>query len=68
VFGLNDPTLNVFEPFGPPSIEEHLTAGEVTQQAEIAHSIAPEATIDLVLTNPSPNATSASAPIRWKMW
>jgi len=56
IFGLPDPTLNIFAPFGltpfnpqdPTAVD---SATEIALDVQSAHSIAPNATIDLVLAN-----------------
>ena len=50
LFGLKDPTINVFSPFGPPSVDPGFY-GETALDVETVHSLAPSATIDLVLVN-----------------
>jgi subtilase family serine protease len=50
LFGLKDPTINVFSPFGPPSINPGFYV-ETALDIETVHSLAPSATIDLVLVN-----------------
>jgi subtilase family serine protease len=50
LFGLKDPTINVFSPFGPPSIDPGFYS-ETALDVETVHSLAPSATIDLVLVN-----------------
>lgn len=50
LFGLNDPTINVFSPFGPPSVDPAYYV-ETALDIETVHSLAPSATIDLVLVN-----------------
>ena len=50
LFGLKDPTINVFSPFGPPSIDPGFYV-ETALDVETVHSLAPSATIDLVLVN-----------------
>jgi len=47
---LKDPTINVFSPFGPPSIDPGFYV-ETALDVETVHSLAPSATIDLVLVN-----------------
>ena len=56
LFGLQDPQLNIFAPFGltPFNAKKHTQtsfAGEIALDIEWAHVIAPEATINLVLAN-----------------
>jgi subtilase family serine protease len=56
-FDLGDPTLNIFEPFGPmPSSAQ--TSLEATADVEAAHAFAPGATLDLVLVDTSKAVTS----------
>jgi subtilase family serine protease len=50
LFGLKDPTINVISPFGPPSIDPGFYV-ETALDVETVHSLAPSATIDLVLVN-----------------
>lgn len=50
LFGLNDPTINVIAPFGYPAFDPGAYA-ETALDVEMAHTIAPDATIDLVLAN-----------------
>ncbi len=50
LYGLKDPKINVISPFSTPSVD----AGSYVEAAldiETVHSIAPDATIDLVLAN-----------------
>lgn len=49
-YGLKDPTINVFSPFSAPSTDPGYYT-ETALDIEIAHAIAPDATIDLVLAN-----------------
>jgi subtilase family serine protease len=54
VFGLADPTLNIFAPqgltrFDPTDQDQVNWSGEISLDVEWAHAIAPRATIDLVL-------------------
>ena len=56
-FGLGDPTLNVFEPFGPMPTSAQ-TSLEATADVETAHAFAPGATLDLVLVDTSQATTS----------
>jgi len=50
LYGLKDPKINVISPFAPPSINPGLYT-ETALDIETVHSIAPDATIDLVLAN-----------------
>ena len=50
LYGLKDPTINVFSPFGPPSVDPGYYV-ETALDIETVHSLAPAATIDLVLVN-----------------
>ncbi len=50
LYGLKDPKINVFAPFAPPSINPSAYV-ETALDVETVHSIAPDATIDLVLAN-----------------
>src|SRR5439155_14510826 len=50
LYGLKDPTLNIISPFGPPPVN-HSAYIETALDVEIAHALAPDATIDLVLTD-----------------
>ncbi len=50
LFGLNDPTLNVFSPFSRASTNQDAYT-ETALDVEISHALAPNATIDLVLAN-----------------
>ena len=50
LYGLKDPKINVISPFAPPSINPSLYT-ETALDIETVHSIAPDATIDLVLAN-----------------
>ncbi|HEY7417657.1 MAG TPA: S53 family peptidase [Ktedonobacteraceae bacterium] len=49
-YGLKDPTINVFSPFSTPSTDPGYYT-ETALDIEMAHAIAPNATIDLVLAN-----------------
>ncbi len=49
-YGLSDPTINVISPFSTPSTNNNYYA-ETALDVETAHSLAPDATIDLVLAN-----------------
>ncbi len=48
LFGLNDPELNIFTPFGTPP-DGFLQRNELEIGVEMAHSMAPDATINVVL-------------------
>jgi len=50
LYGLKDPTINVISPFGPPSVDPGFYV-ETALDVETVHSLAPDATIDLVLVN-----------------
>ncbi|GAC1636740.1 MAG: hypothetical protein NVS4B11_39320 [Ktedonobacteraceae bacterium] len=50
LYGLKDPKINVISPFSPPSVNPGLYT-ETALDVETVHSIAPDATIDLVLAN-----------------
>ncbi len=50
LYGLKDPKINVISPFGTPSVDPGYYV-ETALDIEIAHAIAPDATIDLVLAN-----------------
>lgn len=50
LYGLKDPTLNIISPFGPPPVNPGAYV-ETALDIEIAHALAPDATIDLVLTD-----------------
>jgi subtilase family serine protease len=50
LYGLKDPTINVYSPSGPPSVDPGFYV-ETALDVEMAHSLAPDATIDLVLVN-----------------
>ncbi len=50
LYGLKDPKINVFSPFGPPSVNPGIYV-ETALDVETVHSLAPDATIDLVLVN-----------------
>jgi subtilase family serine protease len=57
LFGLKDPKLNVIAPFGmPPSNLEVYV--ETAQDVQTAHAMAPDATIDLVLTGDTTKDTT----------
>ncbi len=68
VFGLKDPTLNILAPDGlaPFNAQDQAQmswAAEITLDVEWAHAVAPGATIDLVLANPTkdPHANTLSS-------
>lgn len=48
LYGLKDPKINVISPFGPPPYDPGAYI-ETALDIEIAHAIAPDATIDLIL-------------------
>lgn len=50
LYGLKDPKIYVISPFAPPSINPSFYT-ETALDIETVHSIAPDATIDLVLAN-----------------
>jgi subtilase family serine protease len=50
LFGLRDPTLNIIEPFGKPPVNFGANV-ETSLDVEVAHSMAPDATIDVVLAD-----------------
>ena len=50
LYGLKDPKINVFSPFSPPSVNPNAYV-ETALDIETVHSLAPDATIDLVLAN-----------------
>ena len=50
LYGLHDPTINIFSPFGPPSTNPGAYV-ETALDIETVHSLAPDATIDLILVN-----------------
>lgn len=50
LYGLKDPKINVISPFSTPSVDPGYYV-ETALDIEIAHAIAPDATIDLVLAN-----------------
>lgn len=64
-FGLPAPNLNIIEPDGPPSPTDPSNLvgwkGETTLDVETAHSIAPGATIDLVVAKSNSDADILSA-------
>lgn len=64
-FGLPTPQLNIIEPDGPPSPTDPSNLigwkGETTLDIETAHSIAPGATIDLVVAKSNSDADILSA-------
>ncbi len=49
LYGLKDPKLNVIAPFGVPPVDPSIYV-ETALDVETAHSLAPDATIDLLLT------------------
>jgi subtilase family serine protease len=49
LYGLKDPTLNVIAPFGLPPFNQDVYP-ETALDVETAHAVAPDATIDLVVT------------------
>lgn len=49
LYGLKDPKLNVIAPFGVPPVNPSIYV-ETALDVETAHSLAPDATIDLLLT------------------
>jgi subtilase family serine protease len=61
LFGLSDPSLHIFTPFGvhpydPTNPANVAFALEISLDVEWAHALAPDATIDLVLGNPADNS------------
>lgn len=52
LYGLKDPKINVIAPFGVPAFDPNAYV-ETALDVEISHSIAPDATIDLVLGDTS---------------
>ena len=52
LYGLKDPTINVFAPFGTPPFDPNAYI-ETALDVEESHSLAPGATIDLVLADTS---------------
>ncbi len=50
LYGLKDPKINVISPFSAPSVDP-TSYEETALDVETVHSIAPDATIDLVLAN-----------------
>ncbi len=50
LYGLKDPKINVISPFSTPSTDS-FAYQETALDVEIAHALAPDATIDLVLAN-----------------
>ncbi|GAC1427173.1 MAG: hypothetical protein NVS4B1_13280 [Ktedonobacteraceae bacterium] len=52
LYGLKDPKINIIQPFGPASFDFSATI-ETMLDVETAHSIAPDATIDLVIGDTS---------------
>jgi len=66
LFGLNDTTLNIIAPDGLTPFDQQDAnqvgwAGEITLDVEWAHTIAPDATIDLVLAKSNQDADLLSA-------
>jgi subtilase family serine protease len=66
LFGLSAPKLNIIAPdgltpFDQSSADETSWAGEITLDVEYSHSIAPDATIDLVLSKSDQDADIYSA-------
>jgi subtilase family serine protease len=54
LYGLKDPKLNVIAPFGNPPFDPNVYP-ETALDVETVHSLAPDATIDLVLTGDTTN-------------
>jgi subtilase family serine protease len=54
LYGLKDPKLNVIAPFGVPPVNPSIYV-ETALDVETAHSLAPDATIDLLLTSDTTN-------------
>jgi subtilase family serine protease len=54
LYGLKDPKLNVIAPFGMPPVNPSIYV-ETALDVQTAHSLAPDATIDLVLTGDTTN-------------
>ncbi len=54
LYGLKDPKLNVIAPFGTPPFDPGIYV-ETALDVETVHSLAPDATIDLVLTGDTTN-------------
>lgn len=52
LYGLKDPKINVIAPFGVPAFDPNAYV-ETALDVEMAHSIAPDATLDLVLGDTS---------------
>lgn len=66
LFGINDSTLNIIAPDGLTPFDQQDSnqvgwAGEITLDVEWAHTIAPDATIDLVLAKSNQDADLLSA-------
>ena len=66
VFGINDPTLNIIAPdgltpFNQADANQVGWAGEISLDVEWSHAIAPDATIDLVLSKSNQDADILSA-------
>jgi subtilase family serine protease len=57
LYGLKDPKLNVIAPFGVPPVDPSIYV-ETALDVETAHSLAPDATIDLLLTGDTTKATT----------
>jgi subtilase family serine protease len=60
IFGLKDPTLNVIAPFGTPPTNLGIYE-ETALDVQTAHSLAPDATINLVLTGDPTNDLTAES-------
>lgn len=65
-FGLNDPTFNIIAPdgltpFDSTNFDEVLWSAEIALDVEWAHAVAPDATIDLVLSKSDQDADILSA-------
>jgi subtilase family serine protease len=54
LYGLKDPTLNIITPFGLPPFDSDIYP-ETALDVETAHAVAPDATIDLVVTGDTTN-------------
>jgi subtilase family serine protease len=59
LYGLKDPKLNVIAPFGMPPFNDSYV--ETALDIQTAHSLAPDATIDLVLTGDVTNDQTAQS-------
>ncbi|HEY5005868.1 MAG TPA: S53 family peptidase [Ktedonobacteraceae bacterium] len=57
LYGLKDPKLNVIAPFGVPPVNPSIYV-ETALDVETAHSLAPDATIDLLLTGDTTKVTT----------